>query len=108
MSSVPVGVYPLATAKGEAIPLAVAAPKATARITLVALAARTISLPAAQNICSVVVTSATLLRLGTSTAPLADNTLELGAKQLLPCIAYDLVLPSQVTFISMGDDSVVA
>lgn len=96
MSSVPVNVYPLATADGLAIPLDVALPKGSVQLDIAASATANIVLPEDTNVCTIYVDQAAELWIIAPTA-LVDNTYSAGCMLLLGQIAYDLVLPKNIS-----------
>lgn len=91
----PSDIYPLATTLGIAIPLDVAAPKGTAQVTVSVGAGTPITLPEANNLCSVYFDADVELWVGPYSA-VAANTYKPGCVVLLAGIVYDLLLPQEV------------
>lgn len=99
LNATPPEVYPLATAKGESIPLAVARPKGNVHINLAKDAVLTIELPEDINLATVYFDKDVDLWISTP-APVTDNVYTPGTMALIAGVAYDLALPKTIWVVA--------
>lgn len=93
----PPDIYPLATAKGESIPLAVARPKGNVHVNLPKDAVLPLVLPDELNLVTCFFDKdIDLWIVDPAGATLVDNTYQTGLMALVGGVAYDLALPKVI------------
>lgn len=99
LSATPPEVYPLATAKGESIPLAVARPKGNVHIALAKDSSLHVVLPEDLNLVTCFFDHEVDIWVSSPTI-ITNNTYTPGVMALIADVAYDLALPSDIWIVA--------
>lgn len=99
LNATPPEVYPLATAKGEAIPLAVARPKGNVHISLAKDASLAVTLPEDLNLVTCFFDSDVDIWISPPVT-VVNNVYTPGNMTLIADVAYDLALPSDIWIVA--------
>lgn len=103
--STPPNVYPLSTARGDAIPLEVAYPKGVIPVSVGAAELVALTLPADRNLVQIVFPWSVQLSLG-GAVELANNVYHAGQMILAPGVAFTLILPKNIHIRGLGQATV--